>query len=623
MVALLALLALAAVPALAQWKEYNITFDDSSPMLQWTPMPSMTMNITAPGLGWSFNYSQAPTTYMVSLGSSAHTTTRVGSSVSLRFTGTGAYFTVSGPGVVTLNTNGQQATPQSITTSTTQIGIGGMSYDDHTVTLSLNSGQVAVTGAVVTTIVGGSDTSITNITIPGLGEGNQVTKGIKVTDPAWWEAHPLMCNLDGSHCVTDNSITTATPQSTLQLSPPNNTAVMLVYGGTGPTNGNFIANISPNPIHGPSTTTYSPGGPLLNMYSLLWFVALDPNQIYTTTFTYLGGDGMDMFDFYSVVYLVTSGNTTVPGGLPAGSKNGGSKNNGGGGSGSSSNSNIGAIVGGVVGGIGFLAILAGAFWWWRRRNQRENNKWQSEGVSPMNLVDDTPRRGSLQHTQRESYMPPLRTDFGTGDFHTATGTVTAYPTDTVYSDHSHSGSIDPATRPLINQLNSFGSSFGDASPFPPAASSNAEGSRVAELHAEGTESVVSGASDRKTAAGPAAPASEADVEFGLPSYNEAIVSPVHRSPQAGANVHPEQRMSSAVSTHSAHSAREMDIIGYRLALLERRLEESGGSGARHEATSPVIARPSAVLAHPEPIAESPELAEPRVTRPLPPAPEST
>lgn len=154
MVALFALLALAGT-ALAQWKEYNITFDDSSPMLQWSPVPPM--NTTAPSQGWSFNYSQVPTTDMVSLGTSAHTTTRVGSSVSLRFTGTGAYFTVTGTGVVSLNTNGQQATPQNIGSSTTQIGIGGMNYDDHTVTLSLNSGQVSVTGAIVTTIVGGSE----------------------------------------------------------------------------------------------------------------------------------------------------------------------------------------------------------------------------------------------------------------------------------------------------------------------------------------------------------------------------------------------------------------------------------------------------------------------------------
>lgn len=251
----------------------------------------------------------------------------------------------------------------------------------------------------------------------------------------------------------------------------------------------------------------------------------------------------------------------------------------------------------------------------------------------MNLVDDTreynspqspltteARPGSVHHTQRESYMPNQRTDFGAGDFNSGSNTVTAYPTDTVYSDHSHTGSIDPATRPLINTLGSFGSSFGgDSTPFHAGSSSNAEGSRVAEMMHEGTESVVSGASDRKTAAGPAAPASEADVELGLPSYNEAIVSPVHRSP--GANpVQAEQRMSSAVSTHSAHSAREMDIIGYRLALLERRLEESGGARPRPEASSPVIARPSAVLARPEPIAESPELAEPRVARPLPPAP---
>lgn len=211
-------------------------------------------------------------------------------------------------------------------------------------------------------------TTITNITVSGLGEGNQVSKGIKVTDPAWWGPHPLMCNMDGSHCVLDYSITTATPQSTLQLSPPNNTAIMMVYGGTGPTNGNFIANIQPAPVHGTSTTTYSPSGPLLNMYSLLWFVALDPNQSYNTTFTYLGGAGMDMFDFYSVVYLVASGwvlmarlqlvclhcrsNSTVPGGLPAGSKNGGSKNNSGGGSNGGTNNNTGAIVGGVVGGAG-------------------------------------------------------------------------------------------------------------------------------------------------------------------------------------------------------------------------------------------------------------------------------
>ncbi|KAL1413784.1 hypothetical protein Q8F55_001566 [Vanrija albida] len=599
MVALLALLVLAGTALAQQWTEYNITFDDSSPMLQFTPTPPV--NVSAPSAGWAFNYSQAPTTDMISLGTPSHTTTRLGSSVSLRFTGTGGYFIVSGPGVVTINTNGQQATPQNIAANTTRIGIGGMSYEDHTVTLSLNSGQVSVTGAIVTTIVGGPGTTVTNITVPGLGEGNQVSKGIKVSDPAWWGPHPLMCNMDGTHCVLDHSITTATPQSTLQLSPPDNTVIMMVYGGTGPTNGNFIANISPNPIHGASTQTYSPSGPLLNMYSLLWFVALDPKENYNATFTYLGGTGMEMFDFFSVTYLVSHSKTTVPGGLPSDHKAGGGSPNGDNSQGKSSN--IGPIVGGAVGGAGLLAIIAGlALWLWRRKKQRDSDKWQSEGVTPMNLVDDTVHAGSMHHSaidpHRDSFSAP-RIDFDASpsSIHGSTHrTVTSYPTDTVYSDPS----VDPATRPLIQPLGSFGA----VSSYPVPGSSS--GSRVTEVvSAARPESTISGRStDLKVAQGPSTP-SHAEEEVGLPSYNEAIVSPVHRPPA----VHMEQRMSSAASTHSAHSAREMDIIGYRLALLERRLEESGR--ARPEGGIAVPARP-------EPIAETPEgVAEARAPRPLP------
>lgn len=133
--------------------EYNVTMSDTAAILRYSEPHNTTAaqgwNQSYTGTGWDrYDYADLPD------GDSQHTTSLVGASVSVEFTGTGAYFHGSGDGSVKLEIDGAQAYAGDIESGV--VGVGGLAYSAHTATLSLTAGTLTLTNVTLTTIVGGS-----------------------------------------------------------------------------------------------------------------------------------------------------------------------------------------------------------------------------------------------------------------------------------------------------------------------------------------------------------------------------------------------------------------------------------------------------------------------------------
>lgn len=147
---------LAAAPGAAQTQSqdavsYNVTLTDMSPMITYTPavLPnSATWNSLPP-----------PTCY----GSlSCHTTSSKGASVGITFTGTGASFLVSGAATLSLAVDGRlsfnRSVPNpSVVAGPVPVGVSGLSYGAHTVSLSLLDGSLSFYSVVLTAVVGSAE----------------------------------------------------------------------------------------------------------------------------------------------------------------------------------------------------------------------------------------------------------------------------------------------------------------------------------------------------------------------------------------------------------------------------------------------------------------------------------
>lgn len=134
--------------------EYNVTMSDTATILRYSEPSNTTAaqgwNQSYTGTGWDrYDYADLPDGY------SQHITSLVGASVSVQFTGTGAYFHGSGEGSVKLEVDGKEVYAGDISEGIVA-GAGGLAYSGHNATLSLTAGTLTLTNVTLSTIVGGN-----------------------------------------------------------------------------------------------------------------------------------------------------------------------------------------------------------------------------------------------------------------------------------------------------------------------------------------------------------------------------------------------------------------------------------------------------------------------------------
>lgn len=135
--------------------EYNVTMSDTATVLRYSEPQNTTVE-----RGWNQSYTGSPWSAYdpgdLAQGSSMHSTSFAGASVSIQFVGTGAYFLGRGQGSVALEVDGTQSYSGAIGASGVVAGAGGLEYATHTAKLSLVSGSLTLTNVTLTTIVGGN-----------------------------------------------------------------------------------------------------------------------------------------------------------------------------------------------------------------------------------------------------------------------------------------------------------------------------------------------------------------------------------------------------------------------------------------------------------------------------------
>ncbi|KAL1413782.1 hypothetical protein Q8F55_001564 [Vanrija albida] len=391
-IALLLLLPL----TLAQLSKTNYTISDASPILKWDP-PNLSVT-QAQMAQWT---PYPPPNCLSQF--SCHNSTTPGSSVSITFTGTGAWFLVSGPGEVTVEVDTNSTLKRSVTVPAGggTFGIWDLRYQGHTLKLTVEAGVISVVQAVVESAVGGPGASSLSHDVKAVNEDGSMNPALKLTlgdDRAWYPYTPcaagtnctLFCSTGAAGGTCTHSglmLSTNTSGATLQFSSPRNTSLISIIGSVGSAIGLYNVQISPPPYFGPNSwdglSGYSTTFGVMTD-NVLWFVSVDPTVVYTIVVTFVGGPVGSHWDFWGAQFLITSG---VP---------------------------IGAVAGGIAGGLVVIIALAILIWRVRKREKAARTLLAHFTVdnSPPDTSPDDPQQPMTQVVRNNSSGIDLLSNHG-------------------------------------------------------------------------------------------------------------------------------------------------------------------------------------------------------------------